>query len=198
MNSSNLRYLPNIISSIRLAAVPLLAWLAFHAYREQFAVLLVVAGATDVLDGWLARQFNWVSKTGALLDSIADVLLVLVALYGVWMLHRYVIVEHPVVIWSVCSIWLVVHLAALLRYGRLASFHTWFARFGLALFGLFLIILLFFQFVQWFYYSAAAICFLGGVENLLMVLLLSQWTPNIHGGLPEVLRRRRAAQRGGP
>ena len=149
MNSSKLRYLPNVISSLRLAAVPVLAWLALQGERESFAWLLVVAGATDILDGWLARTFNWVSRAGALLDSIADVFLVLVTLYGVWILHRYVIVDHPIVIWSVFSIWLVVHLTALLRYGRLASFHTWFARFGLALSGLFAIILFFYQFVPW-------------------------------------------------
>lgn len=194
MNSSKLRYLPNIISSLRLAAVPVLVWLAYHQHREPFAWLLVVAGATDILDGWLARTFNWVSRAGALLDSIADVLLVLVTLFGIWMLHRYVIVDHPAVIWSVCSIWFVVHLAAVLRYGRLASFHTWFARFGLAVFGVFAIILFFFDFVRWFYYTSAAICFLGAVENLLMVLLLPKWTPNIHGGLIEVLRRRSRAR----
>ena len=193
MNSSNLRYLPNVISSLRLAAIPLLAWLAYQGYRAPFAWLLVGAGVTDILDGWLARRFNWVSRAGALLDSIADVLLVLVTLYGVWMLHKYVITEHPIVIWSVFSIWFMVHLGALLRYGRLASFHTWFTRFGVALFGLFAIILFFFKFVAWFYYGAAAICFLGGVESLVMILLLPQWTPNIHGGLVEVLRRRAAS-----
>lgn len=172
----------------------MLFWLAYHQQREPFAWLLVVAGATDILDGWLARTFDWVSRAGALLDSIADVLLVIVTLFGVWMLHRPVIVDHSAVIWSVCSIWFVVHLSALLRYGRLASFHTWFARFGLALFGVFAVILFFYDFVPWFYYAAGAICFLGGVENLLMVLLLPTWTPNIHGGLIEVLRRRSVAR----
>ena len=191
MNSSKLRYLPNLISSVRVVAVPLLAWLALHSYREPFAWLLVAAGATDFLDGWLARRFNWVSRAGALLDSIADVLLVLVTLFGVWMLHRYVILDHPIVIWSVFSIWFLVHFCALLRYGRLASFHTWFARFGLVLFGVFAVILFFFRFVEWFYYSAGAICFLGGLENLLMIMLLPEWTPNIHGGLFELRRRRR-------
>ena len=171
--------------------MPLLLWLAYHGHRESFAWLLVAAGTTDILDGWLARKFGWVSRAGALLDSIADVLLVLVTLYGVWMLHRYVITDHPIVIWSVFSIWFVAHDVALLRYGRLASFHTWFARFGLVLFGLFAIFLFFFEFVVGFYYAAGAICFLGGVENLIMILLLPQWTPNIHGGLLELLRRRR-------
>ena len=191
MNSSKLRYLPNIISSIRLAAVPLLFWLIMRDQREAFAWLLVAAGSTDMLDGWLARRFDWVSRTGALLDSTADVMLVLVTLYGVWILHRYVVTDHPIVIWSVVSIWFSAHAAALLRYGRPASFHTWITRFGLVLFGLFAVILFFFEFVPWFYYVAGAICFLGGVENLIMIVLLPRWTPNIHGGLPQLLRRRK-------
>ena len=194
MNSSKLRYLPNIISGLRLAAVPVLVWLAMNNHREPFAWLALAAGATDILDGWLARRFDWVSKAGALLDSTADVLLVLVTLFGIWTLHRYVIVDHPLVMWSVFTIWFAVHLIALIRYGKLASFHTWLTRVGLLLFGAFAIILFFFEFVPWFYYFAGTICFLGGVENLIMVLLLRTWTPNIHGGLVELLRRQRSQQ----
>jgi len=190
MNSSNWRYLPNVISSLRLAAVPVLVWLALLGYRSEFAWLLVIAGTTDILDGWLARRFNWVSRAGALLDSIADVLLVLVTLFGVWMLHRYVVIDYPAVLWSVFSIWFLVHLVALIRYGRLASFHTWFSRLGLAMFGVFAIILFFFEFVPWVYFAAATVCFLAGVENLIMILLLPEWTPNIHGGLFELRKWR--------
>ena len=37
--------------------------------------LLIVSGSTDMLDGWLARRFHWESKLGAILDPIADKLL---------------------------------------------------------------------------------------------------------------------------
>ena len=89
------------------------------------------------------------------------------------------------------GIWSVVHLTGLLRYGRLASFHTRFTQLGILLFGLFVLILQFYGFVPIYFYLSASICFLGGVESLVMILLIPQWTPDLRGGLPALLRQRR-------
>jgi cardiolipin synthase len=63
--------LPNIITFTRLCCVPLAIWLVL---REQFAVafcLFMAAGASDAVDGWLARRLG-VSRVGTVLDPIAD------------------------------------------------------------------------------------------------------------------------------
>ena len=185
------RHIPNVISLLRLAAVPVLVWLAFNQEQRVFAWLILVAGLTDILDGWVARHFGWTSALGALLDSISDVSLILVAIYGIWMMQREVFIDEWMVFSAVIGIWSAVHLSALLRYGRLASFHTRFTQLGILLFGLFVLILLFYGFVPIYFYLSAAICFLAGVESLVMILLIPQWTPDLRGGLPELLRQRR-------
>ena len=69
------KFIPNILSVIRLCLVPLFAVLFFTNYPNNvwWAVLVFfVAGATDVLDGWLARRNNWISNVGKILDPLAD------------------------------------------------------------------------------------------------------------------------------
>jgi len=185
------RHIPNIISLVRLSAVPVLIWLAYDHDERSFAWLLLVAGLTDALDGWIARTFGWTSALGALLDSIADVSLIVVSIYGIWQLHPQVFIGEWPVFAAVIGIWSLVHLAALLRYGRLASFHTRLTQVGILLFGVFVILLLFYEFVPWFFHAAAAVCFLGGIESLIMIALVDEWTPDLRAGLLGVLRERR-------
>jgi cardiolipin synthase (CMP-forming) len=64
---------PNVLSMLRLAAVPLFLWLLLGPRYDLLAVLvLALSGLTDWLDGKLARLLNQSSKLGALLDPVAD------------------------------------------------------------------------------------------------------------------------------
>jgi cardiolipin synthase len=65
--------IPNLISLVRLLCVPLFVWLLFGAERRVAAiVLLAVLGATDWVDGWIARHFHQGSDIGKVLDPTAD------------------------------------------------------------------------------------------------------------------------------
>lgn len=65
--------IPNAISLVRLACVPVFLWLLFgQDDRFGAALLLAVVGATDWVDGFIARRYNQVSELGKLLDPIAD------------------------------------------------------------------------------------------------------------------------------
>jgi cardiolipin synthase len=64
--------IPNVLSLLRLASVPVFLWL-FLTDRENAAVILYAVGAwTDFFDGVIARRFNQVSELGKLLDPLAD------------------------------------------------------------------------------------------------------------------------------
>lgn len=74
------RQLPNFITAIRIALVPIVLWLLLTQWSSSFGrivalVVFVTAAATDGLDGGLARRFNIESNIGKLLDPIADKLL---------------------------------------------------------------------------------------------------------------------------
>ncbi len=91
---------PNILSFIRLAGMPVFLWLLLVREADLWAVaVLAVGGATDWLDGYLARSWHQRSRLGQVLDPLADRLYILATLIG--------LAIREIVPW-----WLVVLLAA--------------------------------------------------------------------------------------
>ena len=71
--------LPNIITLVRLTCIPIFLWLLFvQDDRASAAWLLGGLGATDWVDGWVARRYGQVSELGKVLDPTADRLLFIV------------------------------------------------------------------------------------------------------------------------
>lgn len=75
-------YLPNILTIFRLFLTPFIVWLVISGRLAEAFAGCLIAGATDALDGYLARRFQWQSALGSYLDPIADKFL-LVSLYVV-------------------------------------------------------------------------------------------------------------------
>lgn len=70
---------PNLVTLARLGCLPLFLWLLFRSGdREAAAWLLGLLGATDWVDGWLARRLNQRSEFGAVFDPAVDRLLFIV------------------------------------------------------------------------------------------------------------------------
>ena len=75
---------PNAITLVRLACIPLFLWLLFGADRQTAAaVLLAALGATDWVDGFVARRYHQVSTVGKVLDPVADRVLVVTAVIAI-------------------------------------------------------------------------------------------------------------------
>ena len=76
---------PNVVSTVRLALVPVFVWLLTEPGRRDWfaaAVLLAVLGFTDGLDGQLARRLRQVTNLGKVLDTVADRVLLGAAVIG--------------------------------------------------------------------------------------------------------------------
>jgi CDP-diacylglycerol--glycerol-3-phosphate 3-phosphatidyltransferase len=81
--ASMLWTLPNTLTWLRIAAIPLIVVLFYLPYRwadPASGLLFALAGITDSLDGYLARRLGQTSRLGAFLDPVADKLIVAVAL----------------------------------------------------------------------------------------------------------------------
>ncbi len=79
--SSRVWTVPNALSALRLAGVPLFLYLVLVAERDGWAILLLMAsGITDYLDGYIARRFSSFTRVGQLLDPLADRLYILATL----------------------------------------------------------------------------------------------------------------------
>ena len=76
--------IPNAISVARLLCVGVFLWLLFDQHkRAEAAFLLGALGATDFVDGYIARHFNQVSTLGKILDPLADRLLLAVGVFAI-------------------------------------------------------------------------------------------------------------------
>ena len=65
--------IPNLLSLLRLAMIPLLVWLYVSQQKYGWtAFVLLLSGLTDIVDGQIARRCNMVSDFGKFLDPIAD------------------------------------------------------------------------------------------------------------------------------
>ena len=76
--------IPNVISVVRLLCIPWFLYLLFgRDQRADAAILLAVLGATDWIDGYIARHWNQVSTLGKVLDPVADRLLLIVGIVAI-------------------------------------------------------------------------------------------------------------------
>jgi cardiolipin synthase len=80
--SSRVLTVPNLLSFLRLALVPVFLWLIIDGADAWALLVLAVSSLTDFLDGWIARRFNQTSRLGTLLDPAADRLYIFAALIG--------------------------------------------------------------------------------------------------------------------
>ena len=75
---------PNILTLSRILLTPLLVWFLVHRKLNQALVVFFVAGMTDGLDGLIARLFHQKSRFGAILDPLADKLLLVSSFLVLW------------------------------------------------------------------------------------------------------------------
>ena len=81
--STRVLTIPNVISVVRLAGVPLFLWLVLGPEEDGWALgVLLLSGITDWLDGYLARRLHQTSKLGQILDPVADRLYILAVVIG--------------------------------------------------------------------------------------------------------------------
>ena len=74
-----IRFVPNLLSTVRLV----LAFLFPFVLEQLWIWLIIGSGGSDVLDGWIARRWQVQSRSGAILDGVADKLFILIALLTV-------------------------------------------------------------------------------------------------------------------
>ena len=74
--SAVLKKIPNILTISRIILAPIFFVLFIYDYMYSAFICFFIASITDILDGFLARKFNIVSKFGKLYDPLADKVLI--------------------------------------------------------------------------------------------------------------------------
>ena len=113
--------IPNIISALRILGAILL--LLFYPASVAFWVIYGLCGISDMLDGYLARKLHAESKTGAVLDSVADICFV-----ACCAIRLIPVVHIPTWLWIwagvIVAIKIVNQISALNVYKRFCFPHT--------------------------------------------------------------------------
>jgi CDP-diacylglycerol--glycerol-3-phosphate 3-phosphatidyltransferase len=143
-----------------------------------------------MVDGALARALRLQSQRGAFLDSTGDALVTVAAIAGLLGLKWPFVAEHYPALLLVVGLYVVEVGAALWRYGRLSSFHTYLARAAAYAQGFFVLSLFFFGYRGWVFHTMVVLSAVAYLEEILLLYFLPQWTSDVRG-LYWVLARRR-------
>lgn len=66
------KHVPNILTIIRFLLIPVIILFAFQDNYVATIIVLTISGLTDILDGYIARKFNFITDFGKLMDPLAD------------------------------------------------------------------------------------------------------------------------------
>jgi phosphatidylglycerophosphate synthase len=172
----------NAITLYRLIASFLLFYFILINDLQVFKWLLFVSLFTDAIDGFLARKFKVTSIMGSKFDSIADDLTILMAVIGVFVFKPGFISHEKLLVIILLGLYILQTTLAIIRYGKISSFHTYLAKFAAIAQGLFLILLFFLT--DWplgLFHIAAALTILDLLEEIVLVRILTKWQTDVKG-----------------
>ncbi|MGB2041372.1 MAG: CDP-alcohol phosphatidyltransferase family protein [Porticoccaceae bacterium] len=127
-SSTNLYSIPNILSLLRLALVPVLVALASAQQGDIFLLVLAVSLISDVLDGYLARKLNLASELGAKLDSWGDILTYAAMILGLHLIWPAIFDQQAEYLFAAMMSFILPTLLAFRKFGAYPSYHTWGAK----------------------------------------------------------------------
>jgi cardiolipin synthase (CMP-forming) len=162
---------PNMISGLRLVLSPVLVFLAFAGSQPWFLALFVFLLFTDVADGYIARKFNLGTKTGPILDSVADLVLYSSSFAGSVILWPDIMFMVRYSLAAVVAAYIISAAAGLLKFHQLPNYHTWSAKIAavtMSAAGL----ILFIYWNAWPFRIAALFLVLVLLENLAITIVL--------------------------
>lgn len=172
----------NGITIYRIAAAPLLIVLALNEQFEWFRWLLAVSFFTDAIDGMLARTWKVASVTGARLDSVGDDLTVLAGIVGMVIFKSIFLKQHLFSVVLLLSLFAVQTVFALLKYGKMTSFHTYGAKVAAVFQAVFLLSLFFLpNESNGLFYIAVVFTALELIEEIVLVYRQPVWESDVKG-----------------
>ncbi|MDF2698878.1 MAG: CDP-diacylglycerol--glycerol-3-phosphate 3-phosphatidyltransferase [Haloplasmataceae bacterium] len=163
--------LPNVITCFRLFLVPMFIFVYFSSLEANFVIaimIFIIAGITDVLDGYIARKYNKITKIGQVLDPLADKLMQITVLscftisrfIPIWIIMIYGLKELLMIIGGIYLFFKKEKLVIPAnRYGKLATILFYLA-----------VLLVFLPNSQYFFYVTMMFSILAFVQYSLIAI----------------------------
>ena len=120
--------IPNLLSLLRIALVPVLALAAAFNQADLFLLVLAISLLSDLLDGYFARKLNQVTELGARLDSWADMATYAMMIIGLYLIWPSVFDQQFFFLMAATLSYILPVIITLFRFGSFPSYHTWGAK----------------------------------------------------------------------
>ena len=172
------RQLPNLLSSLRIALVPVLLWLAWNDHPTVFLATFAFSLSTDLLDGYLARRMRTGSELGAKLDSWGDLATYAAFPLCAWWLFRDRVWDQLLFVIAALIAFVAPTLIGLVKFRRITSYHTRLAKLVAVVMGAGLILYLGFD-VPWFFQAAVLFLMVEAIEEIAITAVLPEWRSNV-------------------
>ncbi len=172
-----MKSLPNIISISRIVFSILLIYT--KPLSIPFYIIYLICGFSDIIDGYIARKTGTTSRLGEKLDSVADMVMVIILLF---MFYPIINPTIPIIAWIIliAIIRFASMIVAFMKYKTFASLHTYGNKItGIILFGI-PIFLLFIN-VDTLLSIACSIASLSAIEELIIQVTSDELRVNIRG-----------------
>ena len=172
--------IPLSLTLLRVFLAPVIVLLAiFEPLPWAFGVCFTLAFLSDIFDGIFARRLNVASPGLRRLDSIADTIFYLAAVYTVWHLHPEVLSEHAASLSVLVSLELARYVIDFAKFKREASYHMWSSKlWGLLLFLAFFAVLVVGP-ADLLVSAAIYMGIIADVEGIMISFALPRWKNDI-------------------
>jgi phosphatidylglycerophosphate synthase len=162
---------PNLLSGFRLLLAVALWIPATLDLPLLVGAGLIMAGLTDVLDGFLARRWRAATEYGSRLDSAADMVLVVCAAFWVILVEPSIFLDNKLLVLS----WMLIGTASLavglIKFRRIPDLHLYMTKASSAAGYVFIIFMFVVGYNAALFYIASALLILSTLESLLLQLL---------------------------
>lgn len=173
--------IPNALSLYRLCSFPFVLFVIFTHHQLLFIWLFSINLVTDILDGFIARTFNMKTKTGAKLDSYADIGSVILAVAGVYMFRWDGFAANPFPFFLYLFFYFFSLIYGFIKYKQIPGFHMYSFKFMGYLQGSFLFVTFVFGFNDLFYSITMYLGVLACIEELILIYILPKPILNAKG-----------------
>jgi len=163
--------LPNLVSFVRILLAPGLFYFALTQQPYWFIGLFLFAEFTDVLDGFLARTLNQITKMGSHLDSWGDFVIYTTIAICAWILWPEIAQREIIYFIIIVFSFTLPAVVGVLKFHAFTSYHTWSVKVAVVV-TVISYILLFTGLLDWPFRVAAFICLYAAIEEIIITLLI--------------------------
>ncbi len=165
--------LPNLVSMIRILMAPVLIYFALTQQPDWYIGMLVFTVFTDVLDGFLARVLNQITKLGSHLDSWGDFVIYITMALCAWILWPEILQREKFYFIIIVLSFLLPAIIGYIKFHQFTSYHTWAVKLAVAV-TIISYILLFTGLFDWPFRVAAVFCLYAALEEIAITFLIQQ------------------------